>query len=139
MLYFAISYFIILVMFALEIFVKSGRISRNSRNQLIAIRPLWILLALMYAFVGILTKDPLITDLICGWKQICLPPTNEWIIYVGLVGVLIWMFMIKPMTKDIDELKSESKKIDGRLSNVEGTLNMVRDNTDKLLKKALKV
>lgn len=133
MIFFTISYIIFILLIIGELIIRSDKSSDIKRRKFESLRPLWVIGMVVYALVGVLAKDPLITDLLCSWKGICLAPTYEWIIYVGLLGVLIWAVILNPMSKDIKELKTDGTKIEGRLSKVEGTLDVVKSNTDKLL------
>jgi len=139
MLFFVFSYLAIFLYLLGEILIWKRTIkSESSRKNLRELRAFWIILAIMYALIGVFTNDPLVTDLICKWKNICLPPTYEWIIYIGIVSFLVYIVLLRPMNSDIEILKNESKKVEGRLSKVEGTLEEVRDNTRKLVDTHLK-
>lgn len=133
MIYFAISYIIFILFLIGEVLIFSDKISVSRKQRLESLRSLWVIGMVIYALVGVITKDPLVTDLLCKWQEICLPPTYEWIIYVGLLGTLVWIFILNPMSKDVKDLKGDGLKIEGRLSKVEGTLDVVKSNTDKLL------
>jgi len=132
MIYFVISYLALFMLLLSSFFIKSAK--TESRKKFInELRPLWILLMIGYAIIGVITKDPFFTDLLCnGWK-VCYPPTYEWIAYVTIIAVSMWAVILKPMSNDIKELKSDGTRIECRLNKVEGTLEVVKTNTDKLI------
>jgi len=86
----------------------------------------------LYAIIGIATKDPLST-LICEATSICVPAVAEWVIYIGVLGILVWKFILVDMKTDIRMLKYEGRHIRDRLGVVEGTLKVVEGNTQTLL------
>ena len=86
--------------------------------------------------VGVFTADPLLTDILCKAKNVCLSQTYEWVIYVAILGYLIWKFILQDMKVDISNLKESNIVITNRLTGVETELKGVGKSLDMLLKKA---
>ncbi|MFZ5955543.1 MAG: hypothetical protein ACOYT4_03885 [Nanoarchaeota archaeon] len=55
------------------------------------------------------------------------------VVYIGLLGILIWKFILVEMKEDICRLKIETGNIDKRLTRLEGNLDIIRINLEKIL------
>ena len=89
----------------------------------------------IFSFMGISVKDPFFTEVLCGFFNICLSPTYEWIAYFTLLTLLIWKFIYNPLYEDVDGLKKDMGDVKNNIIEVKTALNGVKDNTDRILNK----
>ncbi len=66
-----------------------------------------------------------------------------WIVYLGILGFVIWRFVLLDMKKDMGSMNIDIRRLDQktvaiekRVIRIEATLGHVKDTLDLLLKKA---
>lgn len=135
MILLALAWAMLIVFGSLEI-VKRTSTDIKTKKSITSIQVLFIILMASYSFLGIATKDPL-SDLICEWTSICVPAVAEWAIYIGVLGFLVWKFILVDMKTNINLLQNENRGIYERIGRVEGNVEIIKENTDKIMQKCL--
>lgn len=129
--------FLLIAWLALFVFIVTLVVERSAKDvktkrSVRSFQLLLIIFMTLYAIIGILSNDPL-SELVCEVTNFCVPVVVEWVVYVGILGLLLWKFILVDMKTDIRILKFEGRQIRERIGAVEGTLKVVETNTNTLI------
>lgn len=134
MIYFVIAWLLLVILLVL-LFITAQSKDETKKQKLFRYQQLILILMLFYSIIGIITKDPLITDFVCNKWYVCVSDNYEWIAYLAILGFFIWKIFLVEMKVDISDLKQTTTEVDKRLVKVETTLDGVKDNVGLILQK----
>ena len=141
MIFFIIAWGLLVLFLFFQIRKHSAALHVSQR--IAQLQQLLIVGMLLYSITGVITNDPLITDVICKKWDFCVPKTYEWVVYLGILGFVIWRFVLLDMKKDMGGMKIDIRRLDHktvaiekRVIRIEATLEHVKDTLNLLLKKA---
>lgn len=133
MIYFLIAYLFLISFFIFQ-HLKSKEKNRSRQMFFESITTISVFGMLLYALIGIVTGDPLLTEIVCKKLEICLAPTYEWILFIALGLWILWKFVLVPMKKEIESLKNNSDNTKTNIAKIETSLDDVKKNTDLIVK-----
>lgn len=106
------------------------------QQKILSFQQLLVIMMLLYSFVGIITKDPILSDVACTSWGVCLSYQYEWVLYVTGLGYFFWRFIIKDLKTEVSALKETTANLDKRVVRLETSMEEVKKILHFILEKA---